>query len=209
MKKFRFLLFFGVFTASAETLEFELSDEGSISFNTTLNRVVLSDDEDHTDECSASVYPPNLSINEAVYSDNNSGFGFGETTNEAFRANFGIYEFLSLSEFGTDKVNFRRRLTFFPAPTNYNRMNLATISVSHCKGDFSETAVCKYVVFEYENILFSTHVDDDPNQYCILNPTRDYYFNIVLSADPYNESPSCFRAPDTSCLVMTSESFIE
>lgn len=203
-------VFFGLCLSTqlfAGSLEIEMSENKELIFLSTENRVVLAETDDSIPACTSAIYPPSLLIEEGLYSDFNDGFPFGQSTNTSFIADIRTNEFLSLSGFNLTTPNTRRRIDSLQAPTNFNPMDKGTISVSRCPGDFSETAVCKFVVVEYSSLLFSTNQNDDPGTYCILDPAKTYYMNYVMSADPYVELPTCLSPTHQSCAIFYTEVF--
>ncbi len=201
-------VFFGLCLSTqlfAESLEIEMTENKELIFLSTENRVVLAETDDSLSACTSAIYPPNLLIEDGLYSEFNDGYPFGQSTNTNFIADISTNEFLSLSGFNLTTPNTRRRIVSEVAPVNYNPMDQGTISVSRCPGDFSETAVCRFVVNTFSVLLFSTNQNDDPGTYCILDPAKTYYINYVMSADPYVELPTCLNQAHQSCAIFYIE----
>ncbi|MCX7554698.1 hypothetical protein OS175_12480 [Marinicella sp. S1101] len=139
----------------------------------------------------------------------NDGFGFGESTNSRFLAPVSTNEYLSLAEFSFSDADTRRRIVFNDAPTSENLIDEATISISQCPGDFTESATCVIPVNNNSNVFFSTRPSDlgDP-LYCVLDPEKSYYFNLIMSPDPFNTIPSCDEPTDTQCSAFYAEALM-
>jgi len=155
--------------------------------------------------CSDSVYPNGLERIEKVYSEINDGQPFGVSTNTDVLEDIGIGQFLSVSGFSLTEPNFRRRIVFEQAPTDRRLMENATIAVAECPGDFSETAQCVKSVNNFSNMFFSTNPADNPALYCLMEEDKIYYFNIVLSNDPYNVAPRCNNIAHQVCAIFYTE----
>ncbi|WP_223787063.1 hypothetical protein [Marinicella meishanensis] len=155
--------------------------------------------------CSPTVYPAGLERVEKVYTEINDGQPFGVSTNTDVLEDIGIGQFLSVSGFSLNQTNFRRRIVFEQAPTNHRLMENATISVAECPGDFSETAQCVKAVNNFSNMFFSTNPADNPALYCLMDKDTVYYFNIVLSNDPYNVTPECNNPVHEVCAIFYTE----
>ncbi|MGJ8662924.1 MAG: hypothetical protein ACSHWU_04695 [Marinicella sp.] len=186
-----------------EDTVFTLSCSDSISGQTNTRSVQIN--LDNSPQCSADIYPPNLTRLSSTYQFFNDGYDFGETTHTDVLINLATSEFITLSDFGLTELNFRRRIDFVSAPTNYNRISQATVSISECPGDFTETSICNYLVENFRSIRFSTNQADNPLLYCILEPGTNYYINFVLSPSPYTEPPSCDSENDFECAIFYTE----
>ncbi len=158
--------------------------------------------------CNDSVYPPGLLLVEGEYATFNDTYPFGVSTNTSFELEINTSRFVALSGFKMPQDSFKRRIVFEQAPTNYNMMSQATISISECPGDFSATAACVRVVNNFTTWFFSTDTADDPNLYCILDPNKTYFINYVLSPDAYNEAPACKNPADNKCAVFYTEAVL-
>jgi len=155
--------------------------------------------------CSDVVFPPGFTALATTYQQINEGFAFGQSTNSTVELTLTNQEFAAVSGFFLDQPNFRRRIVFEQAPTNYNQMESATITISECPGDFTDNVVCKRVVNNFSNMFFSTNPADNPVLYCIMDPTQTYYINYVTSPDPYNTAPFCQNGGDNECTIFYSE----
>lgn len=160
---------------------------------------------DGNSTCSTSMYPPGLTRVNNTYQSVNDGFEFGVTTNTDVTLNISTSEFMTLSGFNLPFINFRRRIDFVSAPTNFNTMRIASVSVSECPGDFTGNAVCTKSIENFRSMRFSNNQADNPLLYCILDPTKNYYINFVHSESPYSESPSCNDSQDSICAVFYTE----
>ena len=156
-------------------------------------------------ECSSDVYPPAHTRISGLFRDINDGFDFGESTNTSALLSFHITRFYALSEFGTDRLDFRRRIVFEDAPSSHNLMRIGTFSVSECPGDFTETARCRKQIQSLSTLFFSTRPDDDPELYCLLEPGERYYINFIHSPDPYGASSECRNSSHNECAMFFSE----
>jgi hypothetical protein len=158
--------------------------------------------------CDSSVYPSGLNRVNSTYAENNDNFNFGESTNATFLLDVGNSQFATLSNFSYPQSNARRRVVFAPAPTNHNLMDVSTISVSECPGDFTNGgATCLFEnVHNQSTLFFSTRSSDIGSAFCVLDPAKTYYINYVTSPAPYSISPSCASAGDQVCAFFYSES---
>ena len=156
--------------------------------------------------CTTSVYPPGLTLETYTYQSINDGFGFGEDNNTDVVVNISNNRFAAISGFGSSQTNFRRRMDFVSPPTNYNQASQTTVAISECPGDFSNTAICSKVVSAFRSMKFSTNPADNPAIYCILDPTKTYYMNVVNSEDPYNIAPYCTNSAHSTCAIFYTES---
>jgi hypothetical protein len=190
----------------------------------TLNCVQASDLSTHSltvlikvvagggNNCTAAVFPPNLTRITGVYSQYNDGVDFGESTNTSFELDIPNTHFFALSGFsltGNSQLNVRRKIILADAPTQ-RQIDQSTMSVSECPGDFSNTATCVIPIsttLPHSRVNFSTVPSDDPAVFCILDPTKTYYVNFVNSPDPYNTPPSC-RIGHSACTVFYSEGLV-
>lgn len=161
-----------------------------------------------TVDCSNVTYPPGLSQVIGIYRDFNSGNNFGETTNTALLANVNTSDYLVLSDFSMPTPDFRRRMIFNNAPTNVNLMADATVSISECPGDFTAAATCTMPV-NNQSVLFFSNITDDENHpsrdYCILDSEKTYFYNLIMSLDPFNTEPTCNDVNDTECAAFAGE----
>ena len=154
--------------------------------------------------CSNTIYPPGLSIVTGAYANYNDGFDFGTTTNASFELTLSTNQFAALSGVSLP-ANFRRRVVLTDPPTQ-RLIEQATISVSTCPGDFTESgAVCLMVVDNSSNLFFSTRPEDadHPINFCVLEPDTPYYINYVTSPSPYTNAPNCQGS--NSCTIFYSE----
>lgn len=160
--------------------------------------------------CSTSVYPPTLTRKNGVYRDYNDGFDFGESTNASFMLDISNNQFYTLSGFsllGNSNLNIRRKITLVDAPTQ-RQIDQSTMSISECPGDFTQSATCVIPIsatLPNSLVKFSTLPSDDPNVYCILDPSKTYYVNFVNSPNPYTSLPSCRNGSHTACTIFYSE----
>ncbi len=159
--------------------------------------------------CSTSVYPPNTNKLEMTYAEANDGALFGTNTGATIEENINLSQFLALSDFYTDNVNYRRRIATFPAPTGPGNKPWLAISwsISECPGDFSETtATCTGALIPNQEIAISTRQSGEPSFYCIIQPGVRYYLNIIHDITPYDGSPgSCASSSDQFCTIFASE----
>ncbi|WP_223787151.1 hypothetical protein [Marinicella meishanensis] len=174
---------------------------GALEHSLVINILV----DEQNSNCSDVVFPPGLTAVANTYRQINEGFDFGQSTNSTVELTLSNNEFAAISGFFLDQTNFRRRIVFEQAPTNYNLIESATITVSECPGDFTDNAVCKRTVNNFSNMFFSTNPADNPVLYCIMDPTKTYYINYVTTPDPYNEAPYCQNGGDTECTIFYSE----
>lgn len=158
-------------------------------------------------DCSSVPVLPGLSpVNHDYVTDLNDGFQFGETTHTDVLINLATNQYAQAVNFRyPTPQNFRRRIDFVSPPTNYNKANQTTVSVSSCPGDFSTSAACVKVVAPFTSMRFSNNPNDSASIYCILEPGETYYFNVVHSPDPYNQSPSCLSSSDNECALFFTE----
>lgn len=160
--------------------------------------------------CEENVYPNFTQKLEMTYEEAHY-FPFGESTGGTIRERFSIDRFLALSDFFTDRTDFRRRIATFPAsPADGRPWYAMSWSLSECPGDFTETATCRGVLVPYGEMFFSTRPSDgDPApgpDYCIMQPGVRYYLNFVHDVEPYDETMGrCADPSDTSCAILTSE----
>lgn len=156
-------------------------------------------------DCSTSVYPQGLTIDNMTYGSINDGFSFGEDVDTDVLINIQNTHFASVSGFTLAFPNFRRRMDFVTPPTTHKKAVQSTVTISECPGDFSGTAVCSKVMESFRSMSFSTIPTDNPLLYCILDPSKTYYMNVINSPDPYNVSPRCQDLSDSTCAVFYTE----
>ncbi len=157
--------------------------------------------------CTTSIYPAGLSIVQATYASRNDDQPFGVSTNTSFELDMQNTTFHSLSGFSFPQADSRRRINLVDAPTQ-RQIDQSTMSISECPGDFSPTAACVIPIstsLPNSVVLFSTKPADNPDFFCILDPTKTYYANFVNSPDPYNVTPSCAIGSNIACTVFYSE----
>ena len=161
-------------------------------------------------DCAAVTIPAGLTVTNGVYRDYNGQADFGTSTNTTFLANLSTSEILSLADFTMSTPNFRRRFVFSDAPSNYNLMGDATVSISLCPGDFTATASCVMPVNNLTTLFFSNRPEDEnsPTPYCILDSSRSYFYNLIMSPDPMNVAPECENPANTSCAAFGSEAVL-
>lgn len=187
-----------------------ITNNASVSLNCDgiLKTVTVNYSEDSN--CTNAVYPPGLTRTNSTYPEVSEGFNFGENANTDVTLPISTSSFLSISGFGLNATNFRRRVDFADAPTDQNLMNVATYSVSECPGDFTATSVCTKAISNFSNIQFSTNQSDDPNAFCILESGKSYYLNFVMDQFPYSgPGPSCDTASDSTCSAFYTEIAIQ
>lgn len=161
-------------------------------------------------ECSENVYPSFLSRISGEYVDINDGQLFGDSTHTSVLVNLNVNSFGTYANFGTDRVNFRRRIVFEDTPTNYNHFDLGTYSVSHCPGDFTQNAQCRGQVHSATTLRFSTNPADQNNStYCYLERGVMYYINFVTTPDPYGIIPYCRNTSHDECAMFYTESALK
>ncbi|MFC3193135.1 hypothetical protein ACFODZ_02660 [Marinicella sediminis] len=149
-------------------------------------------DFNENSSCSSSVYPPGLNRVSGTYAEYNDGLNFGEDTNVTFELSINNDQFAALSGVNMNS-NTRRRITFTAPPTQ-QFFDQAMIAVSECPGDFTDSGtVCTRVVTNNSGLFFSTRPADvdSPFNFCVLDPTKTYYFNYVTSPSPYTTAPTC------------------
>jgi len=157
------------------------------------------------ENCSNSVYPVGLNPRAGDYAAYNDGFEFGTSTNTSFLATISVNEFLALDGISLP-ADTRRRFIFAEAPTQL-LLNVSTISVSLCPGDFTDSdTICKYQVSNNSDLFFSTRPADasSPIPFCILDAGTRYYINFVHSPSPYTTAPSC-QSGTSSCTFFGAE----
>ena len=141
--------------------------------------------------CNTTPTPPGLSMVYDQYVNYNDGFDFGTSTDATFDATVGVDEYMVLDSISMQD-NTRRRLVF-TSPPDQRLLDVSTISVSRCRGDFTEQAACVMQVNNNLNLFFSTRPTDasSPLDFCVLEPNTDYYINYIHSPDPFTIAPSC------------------
>lgn len=157
--------------------------------------------------CSSDVYPQNLQPDFRDYVVLNDGREFGTSTHTSVLINISNNRFVVADNFTTPTQRFRRRIVFEDPPTSHNFAELSTISISECPGDFSNSAVCVFDVNRGSNLYISTRLNEDPDQYCILEPGTSYYFNVINSPFPYSVQPYCRNLSDSECAIFYTEVF--
>lgn len=183
----------------------------NVTENTQLTLTCNTDSENfsitysNNSDCSTSVYPPGLTIDNMTYGSINDGFAFGEDTDTDVLIDIQNSHFASVSGFSLAFPNFRRRMDFVTPPTTHKKAIQSTVSISECPGDFSGTAVCSKVMESFRSMSFSTNASDNPLLYCILDPAKTYYMNVINSPAPYTESPRCQDLSDSRCAVFYTE----
>ncbi|MGJ8664005.1 MAG: hypothetical protein ACSHWU_10150, partial [Marinicella sp.] len=182
----------------------DLRQDNELQLLTGDDVIFLGDFEDF---CIDVDTPPGISAANFNYVlDLNDGLEFGVSTNTDVLINLFNTHYAVASNFTyPDTPNFRRRLDFVSAPTSHNKAHLSTVSISLCPGDFSETAVCSKVVESFRSMSFSSDTNDNPSLYCILEPGKTYYMNVINSSSPYTITPSCDDMSDSNCALFFTE----
>ncbi|WP_267176139.1 hypothetical protein [Marinicella marina] len=191
-------------------LNYDFSDESSLVFNLQSEQVVLSNVTQTSVDCATVPSPPLISQPplRLTYTEINDGFPFGESTSTNVVANFTINQHVEIADLFTDQVNFRRKLQFYPTPSNYNSPFWVSLSISECPGDFTETAVCNRVLVpvQFPQVRVSTYPDDPTDTYCVIEPGKSYYLNMLHDQDPFDEvAGRCAFQPDSTCAVIFGE----
>ena len=161
--------------------------------------------------CTTGVYPTGgasqaLGVVQDTYMNINDGQPFGASTNTSFELSFGTDEFVTLTGFSLPTDETRRRMVFENAPTNYNLMSTATMSVSECPGDFTTSALCVIQVSN-SSTVFMTTKNGDPtlSNWCHLDHNKTYYINYVLTPSPYTQQPACANSQHSTCAIFYTE----
>jgi len=151
--------------------------------------------------------PTGVSPVNGKYRHYNGGFNFAESTNSVFLARVETNQYLTLSDFTFPTQDARRRINFSDAPSNENLMAIATISVSECPGDFTTSATCSMQVSNSSTAFFSTRDSDAQNSmYCVLDPEKNYFFNLIMTPEPFVIPPECDEPSATNCAAFYNES---
>lgn len=138
----------------------------------------------------------------------NDGFPFGTSNDTNAIANFRVDQYLEISDLRTDQENFRRKLQFYPTPSNLNSPYVLTMSISECPGDFTVTAVCtrSIVVTTFPQVRVSTYPNDDPNTFCLIETNKSYYLNFIHDQFPFDGAPGrCGFTSNNECAVFFNE----
>lgn len=159
--------------------------------------------------CTTGVYPTGgssqtLAVVQDTYDNINDGQPFGASTNTSFELSFGTDEFVTLTGFSLPTDNTRRRMVFENAPTNYNLMSSATMSVSECPGDFTSSALCVIQVTNTSTVFMTTD-HTSPQSWCHLDHNKTYYINFVLTPSPYTQQPACASSQHSTCAIFYTE----
>lgn len=156
--------------------------------------------------CSSEIYPEGTTGHFDTYANVNDGAPFGTDTGATMIESFGTNQFLSLSEFYTDRTEFSRRIQTFPSPSDTNLWYAATYSISECPGDFTQTAQCKGVIVPFHTIFITTVTGEVPDNYCQIEAGKMYYINYIHDIDPFDSTPGrCASLDHTVCSMFTSE----
>lgn len=171
--------------------------------------VTINYSEGGNPSCTSAVYPSIAGSKvEIDYTVANDGYPFGTNTGGTLVETFGTSQFLALSNFSTNKTDFRRRIATYASPTSVNPWYAVTWSISECPGDFTSSAVCKGQMIPSNEIAISTKQTGEPASYCIIQPGVSYYLNFVHDLEPYDQTPGrCANPSHTSCAMFTSEVF--
>jgi hypothetical protein len=181
------------------------SQDGSVSISCgAAGSRTVNVDFNENSSCSTSVYPPGLTRLSGTYEQYNDQSSFGTDTDASFELSIQTSQFAALSGV-TLQSNFRRRIVFTDPPTQ-QLMSQGMIAVSECPGDSG--ALCKFVVDNNSTVFFSTRPEDvnSPLNYCVMDPTKTYYFNYVTSPSPYTTQPSCQSG--TTCTFFYGEAVL-
>ncbi|MCX7552643.1 hypothetical protein OS175_02030 [Marinicella sp. S1101] len=161
--------------------------------------------------CASTVLPNNLTEGpvQTDYTLLNDGFPFGTNDDTNAIADFNVTQYMEISGFSTSQTNFRRKLQFFPTPSNFNSPFATTMSISRCPGDFNpSTAICTrlFVTTQFPQVRISTNPSDDPNTFCVIQPGQSYYLNFLHDNDPFDQTPGrCGFQTDSRCAVFFNE----
>ncbi|MEZ5471326.1 MAG: hypothetical protein R3E90_06065 [Marinicella sp.] len=108
------------------------------------------------------------------------GSEFGNFTNDT-----AVYSqpvnFYSALSFMTPPNILTGRLNFVPPPANYSSASSTSVSISECPGDFNpdSTSNCAISFGMSGTFRWSTNQSSNPQVYCILEPTKSYFLNII------------------------------
>ena len=161
--------------------------------------------------CTTGVYPTGgsstaLNAVQDTYQNINDDQPFGVSTNTSFELNFSVDQFVTLTGFSLPTDETRRRIVFEDAPTNYNLMETATLSVSECPGDFTTSALCVIPVNNGSTVFMTTrNMDPTGTNWCHLDHTKTYYINYVLTQGPYTQQPECANSQHNTCAIFYTE----
>jgi len=157
--------------------------------------------------CSSTVFPTGLNRVNATYASINDGQPFGVSTTASALITLNLNQFGTYSGFKIPSgvSNFERRIDLVSPPGGSNEINQATITVSECPGDFTAAAACTRVTGQFDTWRFTTDTGANTNFFCIMDPNKTYYFNVIMSDAPYTNSPSC-KTSSSNCSIFYKES---
>lgn len=190
-------------TSGPRTVTFSGNTTVTLTCDSTVNRSVAVTYNENS-SCTNSVFPSGLSRVSETYAENNDNAPFGTSTNVDFELSLNTNQFATLSGVQVPS-NFRRRIGLVSPPTQ-QFIDQGTISVSECPGDFTVSgAACIINVTNNSEFRISSRpADASDSRYCVLDPTKTYWFNYVTSPDPYNQPPTC-QGGGTRCTFFYKE----